>query len=125
MEQRYLIDTNAIIDAQAGKIPANGIDFVARIVNKEFNISFVSYIEFKGYKNISPQSEAFISLAKVIEINKNIIDTCINLRKSKRIDLPDAIIAATALCMKMIIISHNVKDFANIDGLEIIDPYDL
>ena len=112
MDQRYLIDTNAIIDAQMGKIPDNGMEFMATIINKEFLISFVSYIEFLGYKNISSQSEAFISLANVIEINKDIIDRCIALRKSKRINLPDAIIAATALTQNLIIVSRNTKDFA-------------
>ena len=125
MEQRYLIDTNTIIDAQIGLIPKKRMDFMAMVVNKEFNVSFVSYIEFMGYKNIAPQSEAFISLANIIEINKNIIDTCIFLRKSKRINLPDAIIAATAISLNMIVISRNIKDFANIDNLQVIDPYNL
>lgn len=75
MEQRYLIDTNTIIDAQMGKIPKNGMEFMATVVNREFIVSFISYIEFLGYKNVTPQSEAFISMANVIEINKKIIDT--------------------------------------------------
>jgi predicted nucleic acid-binding protein len=108
-----------------GNIPENGMAFMVSVINKEFNVSFVSYIEFLGYKNITPQSEAFISLATVIEINKNIIDTCIALRKSKRIDLPDAIIAATALNQNLIIVSRNTKDFENIEGLQIIDPHNL
>ena len=108
-----------------GKIPANGMEFMAVVVNQEFIISFVSYIEFMGYKNITPEFEAFISMANVIEINKIIIDTCVALRRSKRIDLPDAIIAATALTEHLTIVSHNVKDFANIDNLQIIDPYSL
>ena len=60
MEQRYLIDTNAIIDAQMGKIPKKGMEFMTTVVNTAFIVSFVSYIEFLGYNNISPQSEAFI-----------------------------------------------------------------
>ena len=72
MEQRYLIDTNVIIDAQIGKIPKAGMDFLANVVNTSFNVSFVSYIEFMGYKDIKPQSEAFIAMATIIEINKSI-----------------------------------------------------
>lgn len=125
MEQRYLIDTNAIIDAQMGKIPKKGMEFMTTVVNTAFIVSFVSYIEFLGYNNISPQSEAFISLATVINIDKSIIDTCIALRKSKRIGLPDAIIAATALTQNLTVVSRNVKDFANIDGLQVIDPHSL
>ena len=108
-----------------GKIPESGMKFMAGVVNREFIVSFVSYIEFMGYKNISPQSEAFISLATVVEIDKNIIKTCISLRKSKRIDLPDAIIAATALTQNLIIVSRNVKDFTQIAGLQVLDPHSL
>jgi predicted nucleic acid-binding protein len=125
MEQRYLIDTNAIIDAQMGKMPKSGMAFMAKIIDKEFLVSFISYIEFLGYKNISPQSAAFIALATVIAIDKNMIDCCITLRKSKRINLPDAIIAATAMTQNLIIVSRNIKDFAAIEGLNIIDPYSL
>lgn len=125
MEQRYLIDTNVIIDAQIGKIPKAGMDFLTNVFNASFNVSFVSYIEFMGYKDIKPQSEVFISMATIIEINKSIIDTCIVLRKVKRIKLPDAIIAATAICNNLIIVSHNTKDFANIESLQIIDPYNF
>lgn len=125
MEQRYLIDINAIIDAQMGKIPESGMKFMAGVVNREFIVSFVSYIEFMGYKNISPQSEAFISLATVVEIDKNIIKTCISFQKSKRIDLPDAIIVATALTQNLIIVSRNVKDFTQIAGLQVLDPHSL
>jgi predicted nucleic acid-binding protein len=125
MEQRYLIDTNVIIDAQIGKIPKAGMDFLTNVLNTSFNVSFVSYIEFMGYKDIKPQSEVFISMATIIEINKSIIDACIVLRKVKRIKLPDAIIAATAICNNLIIVSRNTKDFANIENLQCIDPYNL
>jgi hypothetical protein len=108
-----------------GKIPKAGMDFMASVVNKEFIVSFISYIEFMGYKSITPQSEAFISLASVIEIDKNIIDTCIAICKSKRIPLPDAIIAATAVTHNLIIVSHNVKDFSDVESLQIIDPHSL
>lgn len=67
----------------------------------------------------------FIALADVIEINKAIINQTISLRKARRIKLPDAIIAATAIVHNLTLISHNTKDFVNITGLIIFDPYKL
>jgi len=49
----------------------------------------------------------------------------IDLRKSKKIKLGDAIIAATALVHNLILISRNTADFINIEGLDIIDPHNM
>ena len=59
------------------------------------------------------------------EINKEIIQTCVNLRKSKIIKLPDAIVAATALVSNLTLTTRNVSDFKNIPGLKIINPWEL
>jgi predicted nucleic acid-binding protein len=124
MEQEYLIDTNVLIDVQMGKIPESGTAFIAKIIDTAFNISFVSYIEFLGYRYLTPDSEKFVRLAKVIEIDKKTIDACILLRKASSIKLPDAIIAATAIAESLVLLTHNTKDYKNIDGLIVIDPYE-
>jgi len=98
------------------------LKFLADIVNEDFTILFITYIEFLGYKEATKASEDFIALANVLQINKNIIDTCIALRKIKRIKTPDAIIAATALAYDYTLITNNEKDFTNIKGLRISNP---
>jgi predicted nucleic acid-binding protein len=125
MGQKYLIDTNTVIDAQMNRLPEKGMQFIKNVINEDFTVSFVTYIEFLGYKDISQVSKDFIALANVLEINKSIIDTCIEIRKQQRIKLPDAIIASTALVHNLIVISRNVSDFKNITGLQVIDPYNL
>jgi predicted nucleic acid-binding protein len=67
--------------------------------------------------------ESFIALADVIEINKNVINQTVLIRKTHQIKLPDAIIAATAIIYDLILVSHNNKDFKNIKKLHIVDPY--
>ncbi len=125
MGKKYLIDTNIIIDAQIGNLPEKGLQFLKNIINENFTVSFVTYIEVLGYKDVSQTTADFIALANVIEINKTIIDACIALRKQKNIKLPDAIIAATALAHDFIIISRNTKDFQNITGLGYVNPYEV
>ena len=78
-----------------------------------------------GYNDVPEATQDFIALADVIAIDKAIIDTCIGLRKQKKIKLPDAIIAATALVHNFTIISRNIRDFVNIEGLNYINPYEL
>jgi len=125
MGAEFLIDTNTLIDAQTNKLPEKGLLFLADIINEDFKVSFITYIEFLGYKYASATSEEFIALADVIEINKNIIDICVSLRKSHRNKTPDAIIAETALSLKCTLVTNNEKDFKNIDGLKNINPYNL
>jgi toxin FitB len=124
-EMKYLVDTNSIIDAQMGKIPEKGLQFLGNVINENFIISFITYIEVLGYKDVPQTTQDFMGLADVIEIDKAIIDACIELRKRKKIKLPDAIIAATALANNLTLISRNTKDFEDISGLTCINPYEL
>jgi predicted nucleic acid-binding protein len=125
MGSKFLIDTNTLIDAQMKKLPEKGLQILADIINENFTISFISYIEFLGYKDTTQAMEDFIALADVIEINKNIIDSCIALRKANHIKLPDAIIAATALVYNLTLVTRNTRDFQMITELKMIDPYNF
>ena len=121
----YLIDTNVLIDAQIGRLTPIGKHYLSKIIDTDFTVSFITYIEFLGYKDISKSSEDFIALAKVIEIDSSIINACITLRREKSIKLPDAIIAATALAKDLVLVTRNVGDFKNILDLNIINPFEL
>jgi predicted nucleic acid-binding protein len=123
MGQKYLIDTNILIDAQMGRLSGKGLTFLAEVIDESFIVSFITLIEYLGYKDITKHSEKFIALAEVIETDKIIIGTCINLRKNYRVKLPDAIIAATALARNLVLITNNEKDFAAIQNLTVINPH--
>ena len=90
MGQKYLIDTlmlrevqaNILIDAQMNRLSKKGLNFLAKAINDDFIISFITQIEYLGYKNISKTSEEFISLATVVGTDKQIIQSCIDLRKN-------------------------------------------
>lgn len=98
---------------------------MAEIIDKEFTVSFITYIEFLGYKDATRETDDFMALATVLEINKEIIQVCINIRKSKVIKLPDAIIAATAIAGSCTLVTRNISDFKNNPGLKIINPWEL
>jgi predicted nucleic acid-binding protein len=67
----------------------------------------------------------FINNAIIYPLSEPVILQTIELRRKHKIKTPDSIIAATALVNKLILISHNNKDFKAIQGLDLIDPHSL
>ncbi|MCG9880494.1 MAG: type II toxin-antitoxin system VapC family toxin [Bacteroidia bacterium] len=69
--------------------------------------------------------ENFISECQVFELEKSVKIKTAQIRRAHKIKLPDAIIAATALVHDLILITRNTSDFIKIDGLKLVDPFNL
>jgi hypothetical protein len=125
----YLIDTNAGIDYLGEDMPQKGLGFMDEVIDKEYSISVISRIELYAFSKLTEKDKAtldvFTNQASVININDDIIEKTIEIRKKYKTKLPDAIIAATALVFNLTLITHNTKDFLNIEGLTVIDPYKI
>jgi predicted nucleic acid-binding protein len=67
----------------------------------------------------------FIDDANVLNLSNDVVKASIEIRKKHKNKLPDAIIAATAIVYDLVLITRNTKDFSNIDGLKVIDPFSL
>jgi len=86
----------------------------------------ITRIEVLGYEQPeSAESRAKQLLNKLIELplTAEIAERTIAIRKSLRIKVPDAIIAATALECSLQLVSRNEDDFAQIRDLELINPF--
>jgi len=129
MEQsQYLIDSNAVIDYLGKKLPDTGMDFMDHIIDAVPNVSIISKIEVLGFNAPYQHYQLltnFIEDATVLDLTSTVVDVCIDIRKKHKTKLPDAIIAATALVYDLIIISRNISDFKNIQGLQVVDPHSL
>ena len=129
MEQsQYLIDTNAVIDYLGSKLPATGMDFMNGVIDAVPNISVVTKIEVLGFNTTDEHYQilySFINDATVFDLTNNVVDASIEIRKKYKTKLPDAIIAATALVYDLVLVSRNISDFKNIEGLQILDPHSL
>ena len=128
MEQQYLIDSNCIIYYLGNQLPANGTEWMKTLVDARPYLSVITKIEVLGF-NASPGDAAvfnsFVKDSVVFELTTEVVDETIAIRKSCRIKLPDAIIAATALVNEMILVTRNTDDFTMIDGLQTINPFSL
>ncbi|TVQ06677.1 MAG: type II toxin-antitoxin system VapC family toxin [Bacteroidetes bacterium] len=127
--QKYLIDTNVAIEYIGEALPAKAIAMLDGIIDEQFYISVINKIELLGFAGITEYEELkfqeFIHAGDVLDLDEDIANKTIEFRKKYKTKLPDAIIAATALVNGLAIITRNTKDFDKIEGLEIINPYDL
>ena len=127
MDKRYLIDTNIIIYYLNNKIPANQTDFIESVFKSSFNISTITKIELlewhKINNDIKAKIEKFLRNSKVFYIDSEVENTSIKIKKTHKIQIPDAIIAATAIINNFTLITRNSKDFKELHNLKIKNPF--
>lgn len=124
----YLIDSNAIIDFLGGRLPDSGMEFLSQVIDDTPSISVITKIEVLGYNGTDQEElifKSFVGDSEVLNLSEAIIDLCIQIRKSYRIKLPDALIAATAINNDFILVTRNISDFNFIENLELINPHKI
>jgi len=129
MGTRYLLDSNTIIDYIVRLHPDSGRKWLDKIVDEEIIVSVITQIEVLSFDpgkddNYKSLVEFFES-AGIYDLTGDVVTKTIQIRQKQRINLPDAVIAATAMCYGLVLVSRNTKDFKNIKGLQVIDPHRL
>lgn len=126
MGQGYLIDSNSLIDFFNNALPEDGVQL---LINIEPRISIITQIEVFSKRGLDigeiEKIQEFMNTATTYEVNKMVAEQAINIRLRYKVKLPDAIIAATAVCYNLALVTRNVSDFKNIAGLEIINPHTI
>ena len=93
----YLLDTNVILYISNGTLRARDI------LSQEFTyaISVITYMELLGYNFKNSEDESIIrrllSYFELIQLDGNIIESVIGIKRERKIKLPDAIIISTAI----------------------------
>ena len=118
-----LIDTNILIYLSKRKLEFE------KIALPEVNlyISVITYMEVLGYRFENDfERQKIEQLCKhfpIIDLSPKIVDKVISIRQRHKIKLPDAIIIATAIIVKLELVTANVDDFINVEsGLKIYNP---
>lgn len=124
---KYLIDTNIFIYFfNNDKIIVEYFNSIKEN-QEEIFYSFITKIELMGFRDITKQIKSEIQsvLNEFIKIdfNDTIEKKIIEIREKKKIKIPDAIIAASAIVNELTLVTHNSKDFKNIEKLIIFNPF--
>ena len=124
---RWLLDTNVVIDAFAGRADTVRAITSARTAALEWiGYSAVTRLEVLGFPGLTAADELglrnLLGQFSEAQIDAAVIERAIEIRRSVRIKIPDALVAATALIYEANLVTRNTVDFKNIRGVSVLDP---
>jgi predicted nucleic acid-binding protein len=115
---RLCVDTNIILYFLKGDP-----EVIEMIADKDLVISFITELELLSFPKISPESEVTIKgllkNCQIIDINPEVKELTIEFRRKSKLKMPDSIVAATALSLKLPLLTAD-KQFRTIEELQII-----
>ena len=119
-----LIDTNLFVDHLRNYAPA--VDFFEHLNDASFSAITESEL-LAGTANNSAEKRDkllhFLRRWKKISVDNPLVMVAGDLSRNHGIEIPDAIIAASALVHNLELITRNVKDFKDIPHLRVRSPY--
>ncbi len=110
---RYLLDTNVVIGLLGGQAASVALVKAANCQLAEMAVSQITRLELLGFAGIGADGaqtiESFLSSIKVLPISAEVEAQVIALRQGRKIKLPDAIVAATALAHGLELLTLDVS----------------
>jgi predicted nucleic acid-binding protein len=124
---KCLVDSNALIYLLSGVESPLVLNRIEQALRHQSCISDITRIEVLGWQTHSETSlllaRQLLNSLPQIELRPDVVECAIQLRLQVRAKLPDAVIAATALCEGLPLMTRNSTDFQRFEGLQIIDPF--
>jgi predicted nucleic acid-binding protein len=105
---KYLIDTNVVIDYLGNKLHDSSMKFMNDVIDALPLVSIITKIEVLGFNAPDEHYTTlfnFINDTTVLDLDENVVNASIEIRKKYKTKLPDAIIAATCLVYDLILIT--------------------
>ena len=118
-----LLDSNIVIYGASSEHPA--VDAI--LDRTDLAVASLTQIETLGYYRLSEIEQRWLDLAfgrmRILALDDAIVLRAIALRQECKMDLADAVIAATALVHDLLLVTRNVDDFAHVAGLKLVNPF--
>jgi len=118
---KAVIDSNILIYHLNAALSDAGEKLLFRLAESDAVTSIITRIELLGWPGRSPdnlsKAETLLSRFDEQQLNEDIVKHTIDIRCRHRLKLPDSIIAATAIYLKLPLVTRNVSDFKKIKGL--------
>ena len=120
---KHIFDTNILIDY------LNGIEAAQTEIERsgERHISIITWIEMLAGAHDDAEEDVidmFLRDFRVVDITRRTAREAVEIRRSRRISLTDAVIWATARSESALLVTRNTKDFPR-GELGIRVPYEL
>lgn len=127
LNEGHVFDSNILIYHINGHLDSKMEQSLYGYFEQPAYISSITAMEVLSWPGHSVESVAittvFLEVFDEIAMDAEIKDVAIKIRRSYRLKLPDAIIAATALHLGLPLITRNVKDFKDIPDLRLLNPF--
>lgn len=89
-------------------------------------VSEITRLEVSGFHGLNEYEESYFKdvflVIKAHDIDSQIINEAIKLRKQYKMKLGDSIIAATAIVYDLELFTRNTTDFVKISDLKVVNP---
>ena len=124
-ETSLLLDTNVVIGF------LNGNEAITRFFNgkesqKRFTVSQITRMELLGFPNITQDEikiiQEFLMGVDVFALTDEVADETIELRRKTRLKLPDAIIVATAIVHKLLLVTCDEQLIKSVPKIPSTNP---
>jgi predicted nucleic acid-binding protein len=124
---KCLVDSNALIYLLSGAESPLVLNRIEQALRHQSCISVITRMEVLGWQTHTENSlrlaRQLLDSVPQIELRPDIVERAIQIRLKLKTKLPDAVIAATALCEGLPLMTRNSADFQRFEGLQIIDPF--
>jgi predicted nucleic acid-binding protein len=142
MSKGFVLDTNVLSELMRDRPAAVVLDWFTQNTGSALHISAVTQAEILTGIALLPEGKRRTALATAADFmfEQDFADHCLafdavaarnyalivseRTRHGHPITIEDAQIAATAMTNALVVATRNAADFKNIDGLEIVNPWE-
>jgi predicted nucleic acid-binding protein len=114
VELKYLLDTNTVLYYLTGKLDE-------ALPDGDLYVSAITEVELLSYPDLTEKEsddiERFLSRLELAELSPAVVRLAAQLRRQKRMKLPDAIIAASAIHLGAELLTNDLR-LMNVPGLK-------